>query len=175
MMVRLLPYEIAEKAMVLIPVVVAILVFCVLVVFGVAQCDIAQKSRQGMVDSGLVQSGVQSGKSRIEVLVQMSDESVTYEARYSVAPGTSLKGNLSFLSRGPGFEIAWQGSDHHSGARPGDVLRAALMHLQGLQKTDVASEANAKLIAKLIPAIEEYEGLSPTMGGDLNSLIPEEE
>lgn len=69
------------------------------------------------------------------------------------------------------WEIRWSGP-YNSGPTAIDAVRATLDHLTHLQKTTAASESNAKLINHLVQATEEFDGVKPTMGGELNNLIP---
>lgn len=78
------------------------------------------------------------------------------------------------VSSAPGWSIRWQGP-YNVGPLPIDVVRAARDNLKHRQRTTASTEENAKLLFKLEQAIEEYEGKSPTIGGDLNNLIPEGE
>lgn len=77
-------------------------------------------------------------------------------------------------SVGDGWSIRWAGP-YNKGPQAIDVLRAALDHLTHLQQTtNGASESNAKLIVHLVKAIQEFDGVRPTIGGELNNLIPEQ-
>ncbi len=100
---------------------------------------------------------------------------VQSKTRYEHHRGATGTENLFAKSNGPGLHIEWAGSQRPAGAEPIDVLKATLEHLHALQKTVAASEGNAKLIARLVPAVEEFEGREPTMGGELNKLIPPED
>lgn len=74
-------------------------------------------------------------------------------------------------SRGENWEIRWQGP-YNDGPLPIEAVRATIDNLQHRQKTTAATEDNAKLLVKLIQAVEEYDGAEPTIGGRLNDLIP---
>jgi hypothetical protein len=92
---------------------------------------------------------------------------------YNAPMGRNLGGFASF---GAEFHtsIAWAG-ETVQGVDPIDVVRAALHRIEFLQKqTTAASEPNAKLLVKLMQAVEEFDGVSPTIGGELNNLIPKE-
>ena len=94
-------------------------------------------------------------------------------ASYSSANGTNLGGFSSF---GQQFNtsICWSG-ETTKGVDPIDVVRAALDRIKFLQeKTTAASEPNARLLVKLMQAVEEFDGLPPSIGGELNNLIPKE-
>ena len=77
-------------------------------------------------------------------------------------------------SEGPGWAIRWAGP-YMNGPTAIDAVRATLHHLTHLQNTNAASEANAKLIVHLTEAIEEFDGMEPSIGGELNDLIPKQE
>ncbi len=51
------------------------------------------------------------------------------------------------------------------------MVRAVLDRLQFVQRTNSASEPNAKLLVKLLQAVEEFDGKSPSIGGELNNLF----
>lgn len=75
---------------------------------------------------------------------------------------------------GHGWSIRFAGP-YNSGPTGIEMFRAALANLSHLQQTDLASESNAKLMVHLIKGIEEYDGVAPSIGGDLNALIPAEQ
>ena len=97
---------------------------------------------------------------------------VTYSTpdRSSPVDKTLYRGGTS---EGPGWAIRWAGP-YMNGPTAIDAVRATLDHLTHLQKTNAASESNAKLIVHLTKAIEEFDGVKPTVGGELNQLIPGE-
>lgn len=97
-------------------------------------------------------------------------DSPVAEGFASEAPGTLTYHGA--LSRGSNWSIRWAGPGY-SGVDPIDALRAMRDHLYHLQRTDYASDANAKLQVHVIKAIEEFEETPPTIGGELNQLIPE--
>jgi len=122
--------------------------------FYVAQCDLAHKFNAQL---------------KVKTVMKPSEDrtAFTYENRTGGSENTLLQAT----SRGEGWSIAWDGAQQ-SGATPIAVVKATLMHLQTLQKTASASTQNGKLIVSLTQAIEEFEGTPPTVGGDLNKLIP---
>lgn len=70
--------------------------------------------------------------------------------------------------------ITWAGEATPDGVEPLDVLKATMDRLIFLQKTKSATEDNAKAMFKLQVLLEEIEKKPPTMGGELNNLIPKE-
>lgn len=96
-----------------------------------------------------------------------------FKATHDSLAGQNLGGFTTF---GPGSQvvITWSGRDEQRGIEPIDVIRAALDRIQFLQKTNSASEPNGKLMFKLIQAVEEFDGKPPSIGGELNNLIPKE-
>jgi hypothetical protein len=95
-----------------------------------------------------------------------------FNATHSSAEGKNLGGFTSFGNHGKSV-ITWTG-ETTEGIEPIDAVRAALDRIQFLQKTLSASEPNAKLLVKLLQAVEEFDGKPPSIGGDLNNLIPKE-
>lgn len=95
-----------------------------------------------------------------------------FSASHSSVDGKNLGGFTSFGVHGKTV-ITWLG-ETTEGVEPIDVVRAALDRIKFLQKTLSASEPNAKLMVKLIQAVEEFDGKPPSIGGDLNNLIPKE-
>lgn len=94
-----------------------------------------------------------------------------FNASYSSANGQNLGGFTSF---GHQFNtsICWAG-ETTKGIDPIDAVRAALDRIKFLQeKTTAASEPNARLMVKLMQAVEEFDGVPPSIGGELNNLIP---
>lgn len=86
--------------------------------------------------------------------------------------GPDAKRYRGARSFGPDWEIRWAGP-YNTGPTAIDAMRSTLNHLTHLQATsDAASTVNAKLINHLVQAIEEFDGVAPTMGGDRNRLIP---
>jgi hypothetical protein len=116
-------------------------------VHATAQCDLAHLARKNMSET----------------------KGVGYAASARTADNTYQ----GATSRGDGWEIRWKGP-YNQGPQAIDAMRAALDHLTYLQRTTSASTANAKLIVHLIKAIEEHDGIAPSVGGDLNNLIPKE-
>lgn len=80
---------------------------------------------------------------------------------------------LGATSFGNGWEVRWRGP-YNDGPSAVEMARATLQHLQHVQQTDAASENNAKLMFHLIKAIEEIDNQPPSVGGDLNKLIPKD-
>lgn len=74
-------------------------------------------------------------------------------------------------SSGDGWRLVWQ-SPYVKGPTAIDMIRATVDHLTHLQRTDASSEDNAKMLVHLLKAIEEHDGVKPTIGGELNNLIP---
>lgn len=95
-----------------------------------------------------------------------------FTASHSLANGENLGGFTSFGNTGKTV-ITWTGNTVE-GVEPIDVVRAALDRIKFTQKTTSASEPNAKLMVKLMQAVEEFDGKPPSIGGDLNNLIPKE-
>ena len=87
--------------------------------------------------------------------------------------GLSKNDYAGATSHGPGWEIRWKGP-YNNGPTAIDAVRATVDHLTHLQKTTAASESNAKLLVHLIKAVEEFDQKPPTIGGELNNLIPDE-
>lgn len=75
-------------------------------------------------------------------------------------------------SSGPGWTIRWKGP-YQEGITPIETVEAIIENLKHRQSTDVASNEDAKLLFALTKAKEEYHNDPPTMGGELNNLIPE--
>lgn len=95
-----------------------------------------------------------------------------FSATHSSSDSKNLGGFTSFGNHGKSV-ITWNG-ETTEGIEPIDAVRAALDRIQFLQKTLSASEPNAKLLVKLLQAVEEFDGKPPSIGGDLNNLIPKE-
>jgi hypothetical protein len=95
-----------------------------------------------------------------------------FSATHSSAEGRNLGGFTSFGPRGKSV-ITWNG-ETTEGIDPIDAILATLDRIQFVQKTTSASEPNAKLLVKLLQAVEEFDGKPPSIGGDLNNLIPKE-
>lgn len=88
---------------------------------------------------------------------------------------STLNGYPGGTSLGDGWEIRWRGP-YNQGPTPIEAVRATIEHLQHLQNTsDMASEANAKLMFNLMTAVEEYDGKKPSIGKPLDHLIPSED
>lgn len=104
---------------------------------------------------------------------QLGAKQMKNELGYSTPDrkGATANAYLGAASHGHGWVINWKGP-YNRGPKVIDVLRASLDHLTHLQRTDAASEDNAKLINHIVQAIEEFDGVKPTLGGDLNNLIP---
>ena len=115
-------------------------------VHATAQCDLAHLARKNMTTKGVGYAA--SSRSR--------------DNEYQGA-----------TSSGNGWEIRWKGP-YNVGPEAIDAIRATVDHLTYLQRTTSASEANAKLLVHLIQAAEEFDGVPPTIGGELNNLIPKE-
>lgn len=97
-----------------------------------------------------------------------------FQSSHSAMQGKNLGGRTAFGANLSTF-ITWNGS-LTNGVEPIDVVRAALDRIKFLQEnTTAASEPNAKLLVKLMQAVEEFDGVSPTIGGELNNLIPKRE
>lgn len=75
------------------------------------------------------------------------------------------------ISRGKGWTILWEGS-RVQGMTPIEAVVAAIQNLEDRQNSGMASNENAKLLAALIKAKEEYYHEAPTIGAELNDLIP---
>lgn len=115
-------------------------------------------------------------KARREAGLETRSKTMNHGVQYSHPDRKSPTGSKDYLgatSRGAGWEIRWQGP-YNAGPTAIDTLRAARDHLTHLQKTTAASESNAKLLVHVIQAIEEFDGVPPTIGGSLNDLIPKE-
>jgi hypothetical protein len=96
-----------------------------------------------------------------------------FQSTNSSSNGQNLGGFTTF-GHELNTSITWKG-DTTKGVEPIDVVRAALHRVQWMQeKTTAASEPNAKLLVKLMQAVEEFDGVPPTIGGELNNLIPKE-
>ena len=95
-----------------------------------------------------------------------------FNATHSSVNRENLGGFTSFGENGKTV-ITWTGNTVQ-GVDPIDVVRAALDRIQFTQKTTSASEPNAKLMVKLMQAVEEFDGKPPSIGGELNNLIPKE-
>lgn len=80
--------------------------------------------------------------------------------------GSSETAYRGGISRRGGLTISWR----VDGPSPTDVIKATIDNLSHQQRTNMASEKNAKLLFALIRAVEEFEGTSP----DTN-LIPKGE
>lgn len=101
-------------------------------------------------------------------------ETKEFRASHSSVNGTNLGGFTSF-GQDCNTSITWNG-ETTKGVEPIDVVRAALDRIKFLQeKTTAASEPNAKLLVKLMQAVEEFDGVPPSVGGELNNLIPKRE
>lgn len=97
-----------------------------------------------------------------------------FNALHNSESGRNLGGKTTF-GHDWNTAITWAG-ETTIGVDPIDVVRAALDRIKFLQeKTTAASEPNAKLQVKLMQAVEEFDGKSPTIGGELNNLIPKRE
>ena len=95
-----------------------------------------------------------------------------FNATHEAKDAENLGGFTSFGPKGQ-TAIQWVGSlTNGNGVQPIDVIRAALDRVKFLQKTTSASEPNGKLLFALTKAVEEFDGVKPTMGGELNNLIP---
>lgn len=106
---------------------------------------------------------------RIQPLTQT--EHSMFEARYSTHQDKTDLGG--FTSWNSGSQIQWRGSKSKQGVSPIEVLEAVMHRLHHEQQTDLASEDNAKLLFDLTVAVEKFNGAPPSMGGDLNNLIPD--
>lgn len=97
-----------------------------------------------------------------------------FQSSHSAASGQNLGGRTTF-GQELNTSISWAGQSIN-GVEPIDVVRATLERVQWMQeKTTAASERNAKLQIKLMQAVEEFDGVSPSIGGELNNLIPQRE
>lgn len=74
---------------------------------------------------------------------------------------------LRIVWKEPGF------AGNSPGVQPIDVCRAVRQRLDYEQHV-APTEQNAKLLFKVVEAIEAYEGSQPTVGGELNDLIPKD-
>jgi hypothetical protein len=100
-------------------------------------------------------------------------ETKEVRASHSSVNGTNLGGFTSF-GQDCNTSITWNG-EATKGVDPIDVVRAVLHRVQWMQeKTTAASEPNARLLVKLMQAVEEFDGKPPSIGGELNNLIPKE-
>ena len=75
------------------------------------------------------------------------------------------------------FRIVWKAPGFEGnapGVTPIQVCQAVRLRLDYEQHV-APTEKNAKLLFGLIQAIEAYEGSQPTVGGELNNLIPKEQ
>jgi len=70
------------------------------------------------------------------------------------------------------FRIVWRGALNPNGVDARDIIDATIEHIQKTQSTDMGSNDRAKALSKLIEANDILKG-SATVGGELNSLIPE--
>ena len=96
-----------------------------------------------------------------------------FNASHVSVSGQNLGGRTTF-GHDCNTSITWNG-ETTKGVEPIDVVRAALDRIKFLQeKTTAASEPNARLLVKLMQAVEEFDGKSPSIGGELNNLIPKE-
>lgn len=97
-----------------------------------------------------------------------------FRSTHSSVDGQNL-GGLTTFGHELNTSITWKGNTT-KGVEPIDVVRAVLHRVQWMQeKTTAASEPNAKLLVKLMQAVEEFDGKPPTIGGELNNLIPQRE
>lgn len=107
-------------------------------------------------------AGIQRG----EGMTQMNSYSLMHEGP---AERRVYMGAVSNIGS---CRIRWRGPQITEGVLPIEVLEALRQHLTAVQQTTAASEPNAKLLIHVVKAIEEYEGSDPTVGGELNDLIP---
>lgn len=77
------------------------------------------------------------------------------------------------VTRGDGWSITWKSPTRPHGPSPIEVVRGALDNIEHKQKSGAGSDDEAKLMVHLIRALEELDGKAPSIGGDLNALIPE--
>ena len=83
--------------------------------------------------------------------------------------GMDSQGNyIGGTTRGLGLLIQWEGTQTR-GVQPIDLIGAMLQHLQEVQKTRQACDANSRLVWYLTKAQEEYANAKGIGNGNLQS------
>ncbi|GIW89600.1 MAG: hypothetical protein KatS3mg109_0032 [Pirellulaceae bacterium] len=83
---------------------------------------------------------------------------------YRAVPSPEVGGLPEYrggVSRGRGWELVWD-SPIRQGARPIDVVHAAIDNLSHRQRTAARNDRDARLLYDLIKAVERYEGEEST-------------